>query len=35
VHYGIPNVATVKLDYGFADYGRLKNVQYFELGVRL
>jgi hypothetical protein len=35
VHYGIPNVATVKLDYGFADYGRLKNVQYFELGIRL
>ncbi len=35
VHYGIPNVATVKLDYGFADYGRLKNVQYFSLGVRL
>lgn len=35
VHYGIPNVATVKLDYGFADYGRLKNVQYFSLGVRM
>jgi hypothetical protein len=35
LHYGIPNVATVKIDYGFADYGRLKNVQYFELGVRL
>lgn len=35
VHYGIPNVATIKLDYGFADYGRLKNVQYFSLGVRL
>jgi len=35
VHYGIPNVATVKIDYGFADYGRLKDVQYFELGIRL
>jgi len=35
VHYGIPNVATVKLDYGFADYGRLKNVQYFSLGVQM
>ncbi len=35
LHYGITNVATIKLDYGFADYGRLKNVQYFSLGVRL
>ena len=35
VHYGITNVATLKLDYGFADYGRLKNVQYFSLGVQL
>jgi opacity protein-like surface antigen len=35
VHYGITNVATVKLDYGFADYGRLKNVQYFSLGLQL
>ena len=35
VHYGIVNTASVKLDYGFADYGRLKNVQYFSLGVRL
>lgn len=35
VHYGITNVATVKLDYGFADYGRLENVQYFSLGVQL
>lgn len=33
VHYGITNVATVKLDYGFADYHRLKNVQYFSLGL--
>jgi hypothetical protein len=35
VHYGIPNVGTIKLDYGFADYGRLSNVQYFTLGLRL
>jgi hypothetical protein len=35
VHYGITNVATIKLDYGFADYGRLKNVQYVSLGVGL
>jgi hypothetical protein len=35
VHYGIPNVATIKLDYGFADYGRLKNIQYFTLGLKL
>ena len=35
VHYGIINGPTIKLDYGFADYGRLLNVQYFSLGVRL
>ena len=35
LHYGITNVATIKLDYGFADYGRLKNVQYISLGVGL
>jgi len=35
VHYGIVNVARIKLDYGFADYGRLKDVQYFSLGIRL
>jgi hypothetical protein len=35
LHYGITNGATIKLDYGFADYGRLNNVQYFSLGVRL
>jgi hypothetical protein len=35
LHYGISNGATIKLDYGFADYGRLNNVQYFSLGVRL
>ena len=34
-HYGIVNVATIKLDYGFADYGRLKNVQYFSFGLQL
>jgi opacity protein-like surface antigen len=35
VHYGITNVGTIKLDYGFADYGRLKNVQYLSLGLSL
>ena len=35
VHYGITGVATLKLDYGFADYGRLTNIQYFSLGVQL
>ncbi len=35
IHYGIVNSVTVKLDYGFADYGRLENVQYFQLGIRL
>ncbi len=35
LHYGIMNVASVKLDYGFADYGRLQNVQYFSLGIAL
>jgi len=35
IHYGIPNVVLFKLDYGFADYGRLKNVQFFSLGLRL
>ncbi len=35
IHYGIVNVGTIKLDYGFADYGRLNNVQYFSLGLQL
>jgi opacity protein-like surface antigen len=35
VHYGITNFAEFKLDYGFADYGRLKNVQFFSLGLKL
>jgi opacity protein-like surface antigen len=35
VHYGIVNVGTIKIDYGFADYGRLKNVQYFSFGLQL
>ncbi len=34
-HYGIANVATIKLDYGFADYGRLDNVQYLTFGLGL
>jgi len=33
VHYGITNVGTIKLDYAFADYGRLENVQYLSLGM--
>jgi opacity protein-like surface antigen len=35
LHYGITNVGTFKLDYGFADYGRLQGVHYFSLGLRL
>jgi hypothetical protein len=35
IHYGITNVGTVNLDYGFADYGRLQGVHYFSLGLRL
>jgi len=34
-HYGIVNTATIKIDYGFADYGRLQNIQYFSFGLRL
>jgi hypothetical protein len=33
VHYSIVNVGTIKLDYGFADYGRLENVQYLSVGM--
>lgn len=33
--YGIVGVATIKVDYGFADYGRLKNIQYLAFGLRL
>jgi len=33
--YGIVGVATIKVDYGFADYGRLKNIQYLSFGIRL
>jgi hypothetical protein len=35
LHYAITNVGSFKLDYGFADYGRLQSVHYFSLGVRL
>ena len=35
IHYGITNVVQFKLDYGFANYGRLKNVQFFSLGLKL
>ncbi len=35
IHYAITNVGSFKLDYGFADYGRLQSVHYFSLGVRL
>ena len=33
--YGVVGVATFKIDYGFADYGRLKNVQYLTFGMKL
>ncbi len=35
MNYTIENTATFRLDYGFADYGRLKNVQYVTIGVGL
>jgi len=35
LHYGVLNTASVKLDYGFADYGRLQNIQYLSLGISL
>ena len=35
IHYALDNSTTLKLDYGFAEFGRLKNVQYFSLGVGL
>ncbi len=35
LHYGISGFGTIKLDYGFADYGRLTNVQYLSVGFRL
>jgi hypothetical protein len=35
IHYAITNLGSFKLDYGFADYGRLENVHYFSLGLRL
>jgi opacity protein-like surface antigen len=35
LRYGILNTATIKIDYGFADYGRLTNVQYFTFGLHL
>lgn len=35
IHYGIVNVATVKLDYGLADYGRLNNVHFVSVGLSL
>ncbi len=34
-HYGIVNSLQVKVDYGFADYGRLTNVQYLSVGLGL
>ncbi|MEW6511442.1 MAG: PorV/PorQ family protein [Bacteroidota bacterium] len=35
LQYNIPAVGTIKLDYGFAKYGRLKDVQYMSFGLRL
>lgn len=35
VQYGIVNLATIRVDYGFADYGRLKNVQYLSFGLHM
>jgi opacity protein-like surface antigen len=33
INLGLSSSASVKLDYAFADYGRLKNVQYMTLSV--
>ncbi len=35
MHYTVENSISFKVDYGFADYGRLKNIQYFSLGIGL
>jgi hypothetical protein len=35
LHYGITGFGTILLDYGFADYGRLQDVQYLSVGIRL
>jgi opacity protein-like surface antigen len=35
LHYGITNIGSVKLDYAFADYGRLTGIHSFSLGLRL
>jgi opacity protein-like surface antigen len=33
INLGLSSTASIKLDYAFADYGRLKNVQYMTLSV--
>lgn len=33
VNFALNNTTGIKVDYAFADFGRLKNVQYFTLGV--
>ncbi len=35
VHYTFNNSTTIKLDYAYADFGRLKNIQYLSLGIGL
>jgi opacity protein-like surface antigen len=35
INYTIENTATLRLDYAYADYGRLKNIQYITLGLGL
>lgn len=35
VSYTVENTATLKLDYAYADYGRLKSIQYITLGLGL
>jgi hypothetical protein len=35
MNYTIENTATIRVDYGFADYGRLTNIQYISVGVGL
>ena len=35
MHYRFDSNLLIKVDYGFADYGRLTNVQYFSVGIGL
>lgn len=34
INYEFANSFTVMINYGWADYGRLKNIQFFDLGIK-